>query len=98
MFTPHPSLVPIEMASAGMLTVTNTYDSKTAAKLSMISPNLIAAEPSIEGVTAALGEAVGRVDDHEARVAGADVDWSDDWEDSFSEAVMEEINALLGRC
>ena len=30
MYTPHPSLVPIEMASAGMLTVTNTFENKTA--------------------------------------------------------------------
>ena len=30
MYTPHPSLVPIEMASAGMLAVTNTFENKTA--------------------------------------------------------------------
>ena len=33
MYTPHPSLVPIEMASAGMLTVTNTFENKTAEAL-----------------------------------------------------------------
>ena len=32
MYTPHPSLVPIEMASAGMLAVTNTFENKTAAR------------------------------------------------------------------
>ena len=31
MYTPHPSLVPIEMASAGMLTVTNSFENKTPA-------------------------------------------------------------------
>jgi glycosyltransferase involved in cell wall biosynthesis len=97
MFTPHPSLVPIEMASAGLLTVTNTFDTKTAESLGGISSNLIAAEPSIEGVTAGLAEAIGRVGDHEARVAGSRVDWSRDWEDSFSASVMAEIDALLGR-
>ena len=30
MYTPHPSLVPIEMASAGMATVTNSFENKTA--------------------------------------------------------------------
>ena len=29
MYTPHPSLVPIEMASAGMLVVTNSFENKT---------------------------------------------------------------------
>ena len=38
MFTPHPSLVPIEMASAGMLTVTNTFDTKTRSRLDARSP------------------------------------------------------------
>jgi hypothetical protein len=33
MLTPHPSLVPLEMAAAGLVTVTNTYANKTAAAL-----------------------------------------------------------------
>ena len=48
MYTPHPSLVPLEMASAGMLTVTNTFENKTAEALAAISPNLIAAEPDVD--------------------------------------------------
>lgn len=98
MFTPHPSLVPLEMASAGMLTVTNTYDTKTATALQAISPNLIATGPSVEGVVAGLRAAVSRVDDLEARVAGAAVDWPDTWEDSFSAGVIHEVNELLKRC
>jgi hypothetical protein len=98
MFTPHPSLVPIEMASAGMLTVTNTFDTKTADSLTAISPNLIPTEPSVEGVIGGLREAVGRLGDHEARVAGADVSWSSDWESSFGEEQMKRINELLERC
>ena len=46
MYTPHPSLVPIEMASAGMLTVTNSFENKTAEAMSAISSNLITAEPT----------------------------------------------------
>ena len=95
MFTPHPSLVPIEMASAGLLTVTNTFDTKTADRLRAISPNLIAADPSIEGVTAGLADAVARSGDHEARVSGAAVDWSDDWEQSFGPDVLAKLEELL---
>ena len=50
MYTPHPSLVPIEMASAGMLTVTNSFENKTPDAMSAISSNLITAEPTVEGV------------------------------------------------
>ena len=58
MYTPHPSLVPIEMASAGLLTVTTSFENKTAAALQAISGNLIAAEPTVEGVPPALRSAV----------------------------------------
>ena len=57
MYTPHPSLVPLEMASAGMLTVTNTFENKDADALRAISANLIAAEPTLGGITRALLEA-----------------------------------------
>lgn len=95
MFTPHPSLVPIEMASAGLVTVTNTFDTKTAQRLSAISPNLIAAEPSIDGICAGLAEAVARVSRIEDRVAGSKVDWSSDWERSFGPEVMTRTEQLL---
>ena len=37
MMTPHPSLVPLEMAAAGMPVVTNTFENKTAEALAEIS-------------------------------------------------------------
>jgi hypothetical protein len=98
MFTPHPSLVPLEMASAGLLTVTNTYDTKTAADLEALSGNLIAAEPTIEGVAAGLATAVGRAGDGGARVAGATVEWSTDWKDSFGDPLIAQVSGLLDRC
>ncbi len=60
MYTPHPSLVPIEMASAGLLTVTNTFENKTAEALAAISTNLIAAEPTVEGIAARAARGGGR--------------------------------------
>jgi hypothetical protein len=96
MYTPHPSLVPIEMAAAGMLTVTNTYANKTAGALAAISPNLIAAPPTIEGVAAALREAADAVEDTGRRVAGSNVNWSRSWDSSFSDALIERVEVFLG--
>ena len=96
MFTPHPSLVPIEMASAGMLAVTNGFETKTAEAMAAISPNLITVEPSREGIVGGLRYAVAAADDHRARAEGAAVDWSRDWEQSFDEEVMRRIVAMLG--
>ena len=50
MLTPHPSLVPIEMASAGMWTVTNTLANKTSERLRDISTNLIGVQPTVGAI------------------------------------------------
>ncbi len=97
MEAPHPSLVPFEMASAGMPTVTTTWgEAKTAAGLAAISSNLIAAAPDVESVTSALKEAIVRSEDFPARCRGASFDWPRDWDEAFDEALLERIAALLG--
>lgn len=95
MTTPHPSLPPIEMASAGMLTVTNSFENKTGAALAAISPNLITRPPTVPGLVDGLAEAVAGMDDGERRVAGAAVNWSDDWEESLNKDVMERVVSFL---
>ena len=71
MYTPHPSLVPMEMASAGMLTVTNTLrEQGRRRRCAAISANLIAAEPTLDGVTRGLLDAAAAVEDAERRVDG----------------------------
>jgi hypothetical protein len=95
MYTPHPSLVPIEMASAGMLTVTNTFENKTAEALGAISPNLIAAPPTIDGVAAALLAASAGVDDYERRARGSAVNWSNDWARTFDGSLLERLRGFL---
>jgi glycosyltransferase involved in cell wall biosynthesis len=95
MYTPHPSLVPIEMASAGMLTVTNTFENKTAAAMASISANLVATEPRIDAIAAGLGAAAARVGDVGDRVRGSDVRWSRDWDGSFPDELLERVVAFL---
>lgn len=95
MHTPHPSLVPIEMASAGMLTVTSTFETKTAGALAAISPNIIGVAPTVEEVAAALATAVAGVGDVERRVAGSRVAWSSDWARSFDAALIDRVRDLI---
>jgi hypothetical protein len=91
MYTPHPSLVPIEMAAAGMPVVTNTFANKTAERLSQISANIIAVEPTIMGVAQGLGRAVAAVEDYTRRASGANVQWPM----SSSAAFTDEFVACL---
>lgn len=95
MLTPHPSLVPLEMASAGMWTVTNTFENKTAESLKAISTNLIAVEPTLEGVVEGLKEAISRVDQYDQRMLGARLDWPTDWSDAFEPDAIKKIVDFL---
>jgi hypothetical protein len=98
MDTPHPGLVPIEMASAGMVTVTTTFGPKDEATLHAISPNLRAVEPTPAAVTTVLRHAIAHdVDAVEDRVRGADVDWPTRWEQAFDDPLVSRILSLLQR-
>jgi glycosyltransferase involved in cell wall biosynthesis len=95
MYTPHPSLVPIEMASAGMVTVTNRFENKTEAAMTAISPNLLAPPATIDGVAGALRSAATRSGDYERRAHGSAVQWSRDWDESFTGELIDRVIALL---
>jgi GT2 family glycosyltransferase len=96
MYTPHPSLVPIEMASAGMLTVTNTFENKTAAAMAEISSNLICVEPGVDALVAGLRDAVAETGDLDRRVRGSHVDWSTDWNVSLNDDLLGRLLSALG--
>jgi glycosyltransferase involved in cell wall biosynthesis len=95
MDTPHPSLVPLEMASAGMLVVTSTFENKTAEALRTISENLIAVEPTTDSIKHGLAQAVSAVPDVERRMRGSEVSWSRSWQDSFDDDLIERIKAFV---
>ncbi len=91
MYTPHPSLLPLEMAAAGMWVVSNECENKTEAELSAISSNLLAAKPTIAGVAEKLAWAASHCADIDARRAGAKVHWASSWDETFDEEKMAMI-------
>lgn len=95
MLTPHPSLVPLEMASAGMVTITNTFANKTAERLRDLSSNLVPVEPTIDGVRDGLVVAAKAVEHIEARVAGSRVAWATDWDEAFRKQVIEKVQQFI---
>jgi glycosyltransferase involved in cell wall biosynthesis len=95
MHTPHPSLVPIEMAAGGMVTVTNGFENKTPEAMAAISSNLITADPTIDSIAEALRRAAAGVSDFESRVSGSEVRWATDWDTAFDEKLLARIRALL---
>jgi glycosyltransferase involved in cell wall biosynthesis len=97
MYTPHPSLVPIEMAAAGLLTVTTSFENKTAAAMAAISPNLITVAPTITGIVAGLKAATAGASDVARRLEGSQVHWSSDWDQSLGPELMARLVSVLGR-
>ncbi|MBP1709728.1 MAG: hypothetical protein H6Q47_261, partial [Deltaproteobacteria bacterium] len=95
MLSPHPSIVPLEMAAAGMFVVTNTFANKTAESLRKISTNIIPAEHTVGGVAGAIIKAIEGVDDYESRIRGAGVNWSQSWQDTFNPQIMEKIKNFI---
>ena len=95
MLSPHPSLMPIDMAAAGLMTVTNTYATKTSEKLAEISPNLIATPPTLDGLKQGLIRALSKVDDFEQRIAGANLNWSRSWSETFSPEIMTALKSYF---
>lgn len=92
MYTPHPSLVPIEMAAAGMITVTNACMSKDKDAFAGISDLIQVAEPNVEAIAEGLVEAIERV--LSGAVVNPAVDWPTDPQSAFPDVWMDQFEAM----
>ena len=92
---PQPGRVPLEMARAGMLAVTTTFENKSAEALAAISPNLVGAKPTIEGIAEALERAASDAGDTERRMRGSALRWSLDWDASFDDELLDRVTGFL---
>lgn len=85
MASPHPSLIPMDLAGSGAVVVTNTFRTKTSEYLEDISRNIIPAEANLEDLIAALGLAVARSSDLQARHRNAEeMKYPRSWSNSFA--------------
>lgn len=95
MYAPHPSVPPFEMAAAGMLTVTSTFESRTTEDMESITSNLIATEPAPRAVADGLKSAVERVSDFKGRLDGAKFEWPRSWSEAFNDKLLDELSGVL---
>ncbi|OGT79437.1 MAG: hypothetical protein A3H91_05685 [Gammaproteobacteria bacterium RIFCSPLOWO2_02_FULL_61_13] len=95
MYSPHPSVPPLEMAAAGMVVVTTSFENRGPERMAGISKNLIAVPAGIETVSDAIVEAARRASDLEARVANSRFDWPRSWDESFNPGFITEF---MQRC
>lgn len=95
MSSPHPSLIPIDLAAAGAIVVTNTFETKTADYLTGISANIIPAPPELPALTQALVEGARRTADVEARLRHAEVNWPRSWDETWTDAHRAMIREVF---
>ncbi len=91
MFTPHPSLVPLDMASFGIATVTNTCLNKDETALRAISPNLIPASPTIADIVNGLETARNLVTEQPRSERVGRIEWATTWDEALNDEVMEFV-------
>ncbi|MBS3821111.1 MAG: hypothetical protein KGY81_05035, partial [Phycisphaerae bacterium] len=95
MMAPHPSVLPFEMLSAGMVVVTNTYGHRRKEFFAGISPNLVPCLPEVDSVAEGLRQAAAKATDTDARLRDATVAWNRSWDEAFSPAFIRRLLAAM---
>ncbi len=94
MYAPHPSVIPFEFATTGALVVTNTFSNRRPEWFARLSSNILACEPTLPALVAALEAALDRVEAYDERVAGTLIPTVSDWPQVFDTAFLD---ATVGR-
>jgi hypothetical protein len=95
MYAPHPSILPFEMAKAGLIVVTNVYKNRDSDSLRSISNNLVPCDPDVESIASSLELAIFKAEDFQSRIQNAKIDWIDDWDMTFGKVFFEKLRSYL---
>jgi len=85
MASPHPSMIPMDLAGSGCVVVTNTFKTKTEEYLKGLSGNIIPAAPGLDEIVLALKQAKSRSEDLQERYRFAKaMEYPRDWDQSLT--------------
>ncbi|MBD1602364.1 hypothetical protein [Pseudomonas typographi] len=96
MSSPHPSLIPMDLAASGAVVVTNTFETKTSDYLRAISSNILPADPDLYALANAIAEGVLRTNDLQSRWNGATITWPKTWDETWTSQHAEFIHEVFG--
>jgi glycosyltransferase involved in cell wall biosynthesis len=89
MLSPHPSYPPLEAASCGAITVTNSFQSKSRDLLNSVSKNIVVVDAGPRNIAEGLATAKNRLGDIAARERNSVLGLPGTWSESFASAVTE---------
>jgi hypothetical protein len=95
MFSPHPSVPNLELAAAGVPTLTTSYSNRPAATMQAAAPNLVVREAALPDLIEGLQEVERRSLVGARRVADAGFSWPRGWDESFSPAWIAAFRKTL---
>jgi len=85
MASPHPSMIPMDLAGSGAIVVTNTFATKTPEYLTSLNKNIIPVSPDLPSIVEGLREAVERSTDLESRYQNAaEMTYPRSWSETFT--------------
>ena len=94
MMSPHPSMVPIDLALSGVPVVTNTYKNKDEKYLKSISENIYSSNLNIDSLLYTLEKACEKVNDYKTRYENAKKsDYPQNWDYVFTN--MDNLDKFL---
>ena len=96
MGSPHPSIVPFDLAGSGSIVVTNSFENKTAEYFRSISSNIVVSDPKLDDLVEAIRQAVEKSDNFVSRHASAvnmnfPTDWNQVWSDNHNKFLVETL-------
>lgn len=97
MASPHPSLLPFDLAGSGALVVTNSFATKSPDFFSEISGNIICKEPCLEDVVEGIFDAVKKIGNLDDRFFNAKnmkypTCWDESWEKRHANLIIKTFN------
>ena len=99
MISPHPSLAPFDFAAAGMVVVTNSFETKTQESFDEISPNFVVAEPSLNGIVDGISRAISMSDkNRNSKDKNSNFNWPTSWEDErcYGKPLFDKVKLWFG--
>ena len=99
MASPHPSMIPMDLAGSGCIVVTNTFKTKTDEYLRGLSGNIIPAMPGLNEIVSALEVAKAKSQNLDDRYRFAEaMEYPRDWERSLTPEHLSFFNRCLSVC
>lgn len=96
MASPHPSLLPFDLAGSGCVVVTNNCYNKDQNYFDEISANIISCEPDLNALIKGIEDAVKKVPDLNARYNNAlQMSFPRSWDETWSDDHLNWINDRL---